>query len=148
MSTINCIYDVRLDLKDLILNIVDLISIKKETSIKNPTFLLMGIASFVKTDFKKVDASFKKFGVNYLEMMKKYIQSTDLIFYFEFDFILGGFSQLVLNNMGFSQSKLFPDKDIQMIKSQLQVELLLSGKNFILLPNVLMKCSDISFNFK
>jgi hypothetical protein len=146
MSTINCIYDVRLDLKDLILNIIDLISIKKETPIKNPTFLLMGIASFVKTDFKIVDASFKTFGANYLEIMKKYFQSD--IFCFEFDFILDGFSQFVFNNMGFSQSKLFPDKDIQMITSQLQLELLLSGKNFILLPNVLMKCSDIRFNFK
>jgi hypothetical protein len=43
---------------------------------------------------------------------------------------------------------LFPDKDIGMIKTPLQVELLFDGKNFILLPDVLVKCSDIHFNFK
>jgi hypothetical protein len=50
--------------------------------------------------------------------------------------------------MGISQSELFPEKDIRSIKSKLQVELLLEGKNFILLPDVLVKCSDIQFKFK
>jgi hypothetical protein len=145
MTVINCIYHVKLDLSGYISNFIEWIPNKD----KNPTSMLMGIASLVKTDFKKVDENFKSFGVNYLEIMKEYFQSAkSYCFKFEKNFIREAFSQLMLNNMGFSQSELFPDKDIGMIKTPLQVELLLDGKNFILLPNVLVKCSDIHFNFK
>jgi hypothetical protein len=106
---------------------------------------LVSISSLVKTDFKRVDERFKDFGLNFLKLMKKFSKMRTVEF--EIEFIREAFSQLMLNNFSFSQS-LFPDKDIGMIKSRLQVELLLDGKNFILLPNILVKCSDIQFKFK
>jgi hypothetical protein len=98
------------------------------------------------TDFKRIDELFKQFGFGFLEHMKRISECKPLDY--EVYFIRDAFSQLMLNDMGFSQSVLFPDKDIRMIKSKLQVDLLLDGKNFILLPNVLVKCSDIRFVFK
>jgi hypothetical protein len=110
------------------------------------TFPLISIASFVKTDFKRVDERFKDFGLNFLKVLKEFSEKMNVEF--EIDFIREAFSQLMLNNFSFSQSVLFPDKDIGMIKSKLQVELLMDGKNFILLPDILVKCSDIQFKFK
>jgi hypothetical protein len=110
------------------------------------TFRLVSIASFVKTDFKRVDERFKDFGLNFLKFLKEF--SEMMTVEYEIDFIREAFSQLMLNNFSFSQSVLFPDKDIGMITSKLQVELLLDGKNFILLPDILVKCSDIQFKFK
>jgi hypothetical protein len=110
------------------------------------SFLLMAITCFVKTDFKLVDKQFKDFGFNLVKMMEEYSQFK--IVDYEIDFIRDSLSELILNNYGFSQSELFPEKDIQMVKSKLQVDLLMIGKNFILLPAVLIKCSNVKFHFK
>jgi hypothetical protein len=55
---------------------------------------------------------------------------------------------LMLNNIGFANTELFPDVDIQMIDNKLQIELLMKGMYFRLLPNVLIKCKDIKFHFQ
>jgi hypothetical protein len=49
--------------------------------------------------------------------------------------------------LDFQISVLFPEVDIQMIESKLQVKLLLDGKYFKLLPKVLRKCFDVQFHF-
>jgi hypothetical protein len=90
-----------------------------------------------------VDEQFKNVGMILLDYL-----TNSKNFFIHFHFICDSFSELMLNNLEFSQLKLFPHKDIRMIKSKLQVELLLVGKNFILLPNVLVKCSDMQFQFQ
>jgi hypothetical protein len=112
----------------------------------NVTFLLMAISYFTKTEFKQVDKQFSEFGKMFLELINQF-PLNEYVDY-EKDLIIGAFSKLVLNNLSFSQSELFPNNDIQMIKSGLQVELLLDGRNFILLPYFLIKCTDIGFKFK
>jgi hypothetical protein len=140
-------YDLRINVNNMIDFVIDEFIEGDVYGVKiDLTFPLVAIASFVKTDFKRVDEKFKDFGENFLKVMKEFSKMVTVEF--EIDFIRDSFSQLMLNNFSFSQSVLFPDKDIQMIKSRLQVDLLLEGKNFILLPNVLVKCSDIHFNFK
>jgi hypothetical protein len=146
-SMTNYKYDLRLNMNTMIdIVIEEFIKDKFEGSKIDLTFRLVSIASFVKTDFKRVDTRFKDFGLNFLKVLKEF--SEMMTVEFEIDFIREAFSQLMLNNFSFSQSVLFPDKDIGMIKSKLQVELLLNGKNFILLPDILVKCSDIQFKFK
>jgi hypothetical protein len=139
-------YDLRLNMNTMIDFIIDEFFGDVFSRLKmDLTFHLVSISSLVKTDFKRVDERFKDFGLNFLKLMKKFSKMRTVEF--EIEFIREAFSQLMLNNFSFSQS-LFPDKDIGMIKSRLQVELLLDGKNFILLPNILVKCSDIQFKFK
>jgi hypothetical protein len=129
---------------DLKLNMKELITFSEEEIDSGQSFsMLLTFSCLVKTDFNLMDKEFKRFGNLFLSVIK---DSDDLFVYKSF--IRDGFSQLMLNNMEFSQSKLFPDKDIRMINSKLQVELLLDEKNFILLPNILVKCSDIQFVFK
>jgi hypothetical protein len=140
-------YDLRLNMNTMIDFIIDEFFGDVFSRLKmDLTFHLVSISSLVKTDFKRVDERFKDFGLNFLKLMKKFSKMRTVEF--EIEFIREAFSQLMLNNFSFSQSVLFPDKDIGMIKSRLQVELLLDGKNFILLPDILVKCSDIQFKFK
>jgi hypothetical protein len=118
-----------------------LLSIKTKNHIHNP-ILFMGISSLVKTDFDKMDEHFKEIGPIFKSFL---IEEKD---FEKMDFVRGAFSELMLNNLSFSQSDLFSGKYIRMIESKLQVGLLLDGKYFILLPNVLVKCSDIQFKFE
>jgi hypothetical protein len=132
-------YDLKLNMKELIT------FLEEEIDFGDQLFsMLLTFSCLVKTDFNLMDKEFKRLGNLFLSNV---IKDSDDLFVYK-SFIRDGFSQLMLNNMEFSQSELFPDKDIQMIKSILQVELLLDGKNFILLPNILVKCSDIQFAFK
>jgi hypothetical protein len=146
LSVINCTYNLNLDLFVDIKYFVDCISTNREDSNIEYFLILIVLSCFVNTDFKRIDELFKQFGFGFLEHMKRILECKPLDY--EVYFIRDAFSQLMLNNMGFSQSVLFPDKDIRMIKSRLQVELFLDGKNFNLLPNILVKCSDIHFVFK
>jgi hypothetical protein len=138
LNMVNYHYGLNLDITDSISFIVESIRFSTEGMI------LLAISCFVKTDFEKISQQFQHFGSSFLRIMKFNLDlSKD-----EMDFIFDAFYLLILNNMGISQSELFPEKDIRSIKSKLQVELLLEGKNFILLPDVLVKCSDIQFKFK
>jgi hypothetical protein len=97
------------------------------------------ISILTQTNFKEMDQEFKKFGKFYLNFIRISKRS---------DLVLDSFSKLMLNNIGFSNSELFPEVDVQWIESKLEVELLLSGKYFRLLPNLLGKCSDLEFHFE
>jgi hypothetical protein len=143
---INYKYNLHLKLDDMIeFAIIDLKKHMIRLDHDSLPFTLMAISCFVKTDFKIVDEQFKDFGSTFFKLMRDFEKK--LVDY-EIDFIRGSFSELMLSNLGFSKSEWFPKKDIQMIKNKLQVELLLDGKNFILLPDVLVKCSNIQFHFK
>jgi hypothetical protein len=149
MSMIKYKYENQLNLDFIIEDVIrefDLYRLKLYFDKLDVTYLLVSVSYFVKTDFKKVDKHFSEFG----EMFFKLINAFPIQEYIdeEINLILGAFSKLLLNNLSFSQSVLFPNKDIQMIKSRLQVELLLEGKNFILIPNMLVKCTNIRFDFK
>jgi hypothetical protein len=144
---INYKYNLHLKIDDMIeFAIVDLKKHMIRLEEIRLTFTLMAISCFSKTDFNIIDKRFKDFGSTFYQLMRDFAEKK-LVDY-EIDFIRGSFSEFMLNNFGFSKSELFPEKDIQMIKNKLQVELLLDGKNFILLPDVLVKCSDIQFHFK
>jgi hypothetical protein len=134
---LNYHYDLKLNLKELIVTFFSEIDSDDKIS------MLLTFSCLVKTDFILMDEEFKNFGKLFLSLIK---DSNHSLVYM--NFICDSFIELMLNNMDFSQSELFPDKDIRMIKSKLQVKLVLDGKNFILLPNVLEKCSDIQFQFK
>jgi hypothetical protein len=109
----------------------------------HPEFNLISLAVLTQTNFKSVDKKFNTFGKFYLQNLKD-----SKIGNSQTNLILDSFSQLVLSNIGFSNSELFPKQDIQGIASKLQVELLLNGKYFRMLPGVLNKCSDLSFQFE
>jgi hypothetical protein len=132
---LNYHFDLKLNLKELIVTFFSEIDSDDKIS------MLLTFSCLVKTDFILMDEEFKNFGKLFLSLIK----NSNLVY---MNFICDSFSELMLKNMDFSQSELFPDKDIRMIKSKLQVKLVLEGKNFILLPNVLEKCSDIQFQFK
>jgi hypothetical protein len=87
-----------------------------------------------------MDKEFCNFGKIYLKLIRKISRNSDLI--------LDSFSKLVLSNFEFSNSELFPEKNIQGIGCKLQVELLLSGMYFKLLPDVLRDSLDIKFYFE
>jgi hypothetical protein len=150
-SMLNYKYNLNLKMDDMIETTIERLIIEKRypehlEKKYNLTFYLMGISCFVKTDFKQVDQRFKDFGSTFYELFRHFFVKKNVDF--EIYFILDSFSELMLNNVSFSQSKLFPEKDIQKVKSKLQVELLFNGKNFILLPDLLTNCSDIQFHFK
>jgi hypothetical protein len=109
----------------------------------HPEFNLISLAVLTQTNFKSVDKKFNTFGKFYLQNLKD-----SKIGNSQTNLILDSFSQLLLSNIGFSNSELFPKQDIQGIASKLQVELLLNGKYFRMLPGVLNKCSDLSFQFE
>jgi hypothetical protein len=108
-------------------------------------FPILSIAALTQTSFKKVDKEFHRFGKIFLETIRKYEAHATA---YEIQLILDSFSKLVLNNLGFANSVLFPDVDIQSIGSKLQVELVIKGKYFRLLPDLLSKCKDVQFHFK
>jgi hypothetical protein len=109
----------------------------------HPEFNLISLAVLTQTNFNSVDKKFNTFGKFYLQNLKDSKIGNSLT-----NLILDSFSQLVLRNIGFSNSELFPKQNIQEIASKLQVELLLNGKYFRMLPGVLNKCSDVSFQFE
>jgi hypothetical protein len=135
---LNYNYDLKLNLKELL----ETFDGEIESS-DDFISILLTLSCLVKTDFKLMDERFEHLGKLFLSQNDFH---SDQFFYMKF--IRDAFSELMLNNMGFSQTVLFPDIDIRMIKSKLQVDLLLDEKNFILLPNILVKCSDIYFTFK
>jgi hypothetical protein len=116
-------------------------SIEKFQIEMHPEFNL--ISCCVDSNFNSVDKKFNTFGKFYLQNLKDSKIGNSLT-----NLILDSFSQLVLRNIGFSNSELFPKQNIQEIASKLQVELLLNGKYFRMLPGVLNKCSDVSFQFE
>ena len=67
---------------------------------------------------------------------------------FEMNLIFDSFSELILNNISYSNFEIFPSQDIQNVREKLQIFLLLNNRYFNLLPNVLNKCADIQFKFK
>jgi hypothetical protein len=119
------------------LNLSDLEILVEHERMKYSTLL---ISIIIQTNFKEMDKEFEKFGKFYLNLIRRISKRSDLV--------LDSFSKLMLNNIGFSNSELFPEVDIQWIKSKLEVELLLSGKYFRLLPNLLGNCCDLKFHFE
>jgi hypothetical protein len=107
----------------------------------HPEFNLISLAVLTQTNFNSVDKKFNTFGKFYLQNLKDSKIGNSLT-----NLILDSFSQLVLRNIGFSNSELFPKQNIQEIASKLQVELLSNGKYFRMLPGVLNKCSDENKN--
>jgi hypothetical protein len=105
---------------------------------------LISIAALTQTNFQLVDKEFQSFGKQYLKELKNYSKLTKI----ENDLMFDSFAKLVLSNVGFANSDLFPQVDILLIESKLQVQLLMNGMYFRLLPNVLNKCSDIHFQFE
>jgi hypothetical protein len=124
-----------------LLSICDLTSFKSEECL----YSLLSFSALTKTNFLSVDKEFKNFGTNILDMIRNYDKyATEN----EMELILDSFSDLLLSNLGFSNSELFPEIDISDITSKLQVYLLMNKKSFRLLPQVLKKCSDVQFNFE
>jgi hypothetical protein len=124
-----------------LLSICDLTSFKSEECL----YSLLSFSALTKTNFLSVDKEFKNFGTKVLDMIRNYDKyATEN----EMELILDSFSDLVLSNLGFSNSELFPEIDISDITSKLQVYLLMNKKSFRLLPQVLKKCSDVQFNFE
>jgi hypothetical protein len=119
----------------------DITSFKSEECL----YILLSFSALTKTNFLSVDKEFKNFGTKVLDMIRNYDKyATEN----EMELILDSFSDLVLSNLGFSNSELFPEIDISDITSKLQVYLLMNKKSFRLLPQVLKKCSDVQFNFE
>jgi hypothetical protein len=119
----------------------DITSFKSEECL----YILLSFSALTKTNFLSVDKEFKNFGTNVLDMIRNYDKYATED---EIELILDSFSDLVLSNLGFSNSELFPEIDISDITSKLQVYLLMNKKSFRLLPQVLKKCSDVQFNFE
>jgi hypothetical protein len=119
----------------------DLIS-EDENNFLNVSTILV-ISSLAQTNFNSVDKEFQKFGKFHLILTRKLLRRIEYD-----DLILDSFSKLILNNIGFANAELFPEVDIQMIESKLQVKLLLNGMYFRLLPNILIKRSNMTFHFK
>ena len=109
------------------------------------SFPLLAIGCFTKTNFKLVDSRFHEFGKIYHEAIMKYEEYATK---FEMDLIFDSFSELILNNISYSNFEIFPNHDIQNVREKLQIFLLLKNMYFNLLPNVLNKCADIQFKFK
>jgi hypothetical protein len=109
-------------------------------SLKYLEYSTIILSALTQTNFEIVDKEFCNFGKIYLKLIRKISRNSDLI--------LDSFSKLVLSNFEFSNSELFPEKNIQGIGSKLQVELLLNGMYFKLLPDVLRDSLDIKFSFE
>jgi hypothetical protein len=109
-------------------------------SLKYLEYSTIILSALTQTNFEIVDKEFCNFGKIYLKLIRKISRNSDLI--------LDSFSKLVLSNFEFSNSELFPEKNIQGIGSKLQVELLLNGMYFKLLPDVLRDSLDIKFYFE
>ena len=107
-------------------------------------FVLLSIGFLQKLNHQMVDSKFEEFGKIYHKSIKTYRK---LASESEFEILFDCFSDLVLSNISFSNSVLFPNQDIQMIKSKLEIVLLLDGKYFKLLPDNLSQCFDINFGF-
>jgi hypothetical protein len=111
----------------------------------NSFFSMMALVGFIKTDFERVDKHFKEFTSSFqMNMFSLHGFVED----YELFLIDDAFSELLLNNIGSSTLSCSMRKKSKSIKSKLQAKLYLYGFNFILLPNVLVKCADIQFKFK
>jgi hypothetical protein len=107
--------------------------------------ILVSIAAMTQFNFKKIDKEFQYFGKWFWE---SFCEIEPSLSRYERELIFDSISKLMLNNIGFANTELFPDVDIQMIDNKLQIELLMKGMYFRLLPNVLIKCKDIKFHFQ
>jgi hypothetical protein len=143
MSVVNFQFNIQLNLSDHIGFIIQEIIRNEFLSDLDSIMTLISISCFAQTDFKKVDEKFKNFGTNLLKLINLKFELED----FGRDVIVDSFSKLLMNNLDFSNCELFPNIDIQKIKSKLQVELLLDGGNFNLVPETLKKCSNVQFFF-
>jgi hypothetical protein len=115
------------------------------TQSSNQHFNILTISLLTKLDFQRMDKSFKDFAEYYLQCIREEnLELSD----WERRLVVDSFSELVLNNLLFSSSVLFPTVDIQGIFMKLQVEMLLNGMYFKLLPNVSISLCDIKFHFK
>jgi len=92
-----------------------------------------------------VDSRFHEFGKIYYDSMMKYQEK--YVHQFESDFIFNSFSKLILSNISFSNSKIFPNCDMKNIKKKIQISLLMDDGYFNLLPEILGNCEDIHFKF-
>eukprot|EP01080_Neovahlkampfia_damariscottae_P012699 gene12699-6897_t len=111
----------------------------------NYSFPLLSIGFLTKTNFKMVDSRFEEFGIIYKNSVLRYREYATEV---EMNMIYDAFSDLVLNNLTFSNSQIFPKFDISNVTQKLQILLLLHDKYFNLLSDVLHKCHDVHFNFK
>ena len=107
-------------------------------------FNVIGICALTKIDFNQMDKKFESFGK---KLLKSFNKRKHLFENWEIDLFYDSFSSLVLNNIGFSNSILFPNMDIQNISKKLQVYLIVNGKYFELLSDNLSKVNDIKFVF-
>jgi hypothetical protein len=107
-------------------------------------FQILSISALTQSHFEKVDKEFKQFGKIFLQIYRFFKKDFTVN---ESELILDSFSKLVLKNVEFSNVELFPSLDIQRIETKLQIQLLLDGMYFKLLPNLLRKFSDVQFHF-
>jgi hypothetical protein len=104
---------------------------------------LLSVAALTKIDFPQMDANFKDFAKQYLDHFKKGEYSD-----WEISLIHDSLFDLMLKNVGFCNSELFPNADIQQNSSKLQLEMLMNGFYFKLLPQVSEPLNDIQFHFE
>eukprot|EP01080_Neovahlkampfia_damariscottae_P004005 gene4005-7261_t len=109
------------------------------------SFPLLSIGFLAKTNFKLVDSRFSEFGKIYKDAIIKFDGYSTKC---EMNFVYDSFSDLVLNNLTYSSSQIFPQHDLSTIHQKLQVYLLMNNKYFNLLPDLLEKCHDLKFKFK
>jgi hypothetical protein len=106
-------------------------------------FDLLSVAALTKIDFPQMDANFKYFAKQYLDHLKKGEYSN-----WEISLIHDSLFDLMLKNVGFCNSELFPNADIQQNSSKLQLKMLMNGFYFKLLPQVSKPLNDIQFHFE
>jgi hypothetical protein len=146
----NYFYSLGKSQNNLILKAIELLNQKIHTyetelmEMVESLLSLISLATLTQTNFQLVDKEFQSFGKEYLKELKNYSKLTKI----ENDLMFDSFAKLVLSNIAFANSDLFPQVDILLIENKLQVQLLMNGMYFRLLPNVLYKCSDIHFQFE
>jgi hypothetical protein len=134
--------ELNLDLLNCMETIIQ--SINSDQKNVDQTFNVVAISAFTKTDFNLIDKRFKEFGENYQKYIKiERLKKSNLI-----NLVNDSFCDLVLSNVGFSNSVLFPKVDIQHISLKLQVKMLMNGMYFNLLPQIQATLNDVKFHFQ
>jgi hypothetical protein len=124
----------------------DIVNKLIESTIKsneNNYYFALSISSLAKIDFNQMDKRFKEYAENFMEAFVDFNFSD-----FESSFIQDSWCDLILNNVQFSNTFLFPKKEIQNISMKLQVKLLMNGMYFNLLPQILPSLNDVRFQFE